>query len=56
MSIKDSSKEILITNCLNGNIVARFPFSLIDNQETFKNLLYAISTMYLDFGFTIKIQ
>lgn len=56
MSVKNINKEILITNCLNGNIVARFPYDIIDNTETFKNVIATITMDYIEFGLIIKVN
>lgn len=56
MSVKNINKEILVTNCLNGNIIARFPYDIMDNAETFKNLIATLTYNYIEFGLMIKVN
>jgi len=58
MSVKDMNKEILITSCLNGNIIARFPYFILsdDNKQTFNNLIACIVRDNIDFGIMIKVH
>lgn len=56
MSVRNINREILVTNCLNGNIVARFPYDIIESTETFKNLIATLTYNYLEFGLIIKVN
>lgn len=56
MSVKDYNKEILIINCLNGNIIARFPYDIISNSDVFKSIISTITMNYIEFGIMIKVN
>lgn len=55
MSVVETNKNIVFTDCLTGRIICKVPYSLI-SSETLENLINDIVHEHLDNGFMVKLD